>query len=146
VPAVEAEGELVQVVVELVGASSALVRPQHPAFQQRSRAVHPRKADLGRVTARSNRSPFVDESVSGEPVVAQLSIRSDRRAGLDHVLAERSEGVRAGIWYAGKAYPPGALASHLAGDDYDAFVSAAATCARINRIGLEPLEARAGCL
>jgi hypothetical protein len=132
VPAVEAEGELVQVVVELVGASSALVRPQHPSFQQGSRAVHPRKADVGRVAARSNRSPFVDEAVSGEPVVAQPSIRSDRRAGLDHVLAKRSERVRAGIGCAGKAYSTGALASNLAGDDYDALVSAAATCARIN--------------
>jgi len=47
--AVEAEGELVQVVVELLRADGALVGAEQPAFEQRGDAVHARHRDVGGV-------------------------------------------------------------------------------------------------
>jgi hypothetical protein len=94
---VEAEGELVQVVVEVLAGDAALVGAQLPAFQQRGDAMHMRQRDVGRVTARTD----VDHRVAvggltagvGRAVeegIARPGVGSDLRPRCDGALDERA--------------------------------------------------------
>src|SRR6516162_2896433 len=83
--AVEAEGELIEVVVQLGVADGALVGPEDPALEQRGDEVNVRQRDVRGVPARGHVGHHVVEPVAADLVVADPGVGPDLTAA-GHVV------------------------------------------------------------
>src|SRR5712691_3512847 len=83
--AVEAEGELVEVEVELVRPGGALVGAEQPALEQRRDPVDAGHRDVRRVTAGGDAGLMVEKSRIAESAIALPVVGVDNRARRDSV-------------------------------------------------------------
>jgi hypothetical protein len=108
--AVEAEGELVEVEVELVRAEGALVGAELPALEQRGDAVRARHHDMRRLAAGSEAGRVVAKAGRLEAGVALPGIGVDDRAGGGGGADELGQRRLAGIADPGEANTPAGAA------------------------------------
>jgi hypothetical protein len=90
--AVEAEGELVEVVVQLRVTDRSLVGPESPTFDQRGDEVYVRQHDVCGVAAGRHVRHHVPEAVAADVVLASPGVGSDLAAAsnvLEHEVAQR---------------------------------------------------------
>jgi len=90
-PAVEAEGELVQVVVEMLVAHRPLMSAQQPPFEQRGNPVHTGQGDVGRVSAGRDDRRLALIAVLGDLVVALPAVGVNDGTRFDSCPHERGE-------------------------------------------------------
>jgi hypothetical protein len=88
---VEAEGEFVEVEVELLRADRSLVGAEQPALEQRGNAVGARHHDVSGVAAGGDARRLMDEAGCGESAVAVPAIGVDDGAGRDGAADEVAE-------------------------------------------------------
>jgi hypothetical protein len=69
VAAIEAEGEFIQIGIQMRGCNRSLMRAEQPAFEQRSNAMHPRHGNVRRIAAAGNVGHSVPVSLFGKAVV-----------------------------------------------------------------------------
>ena len=67
---IEAEGEFVEVGIQMRGGDRFLVGAEQPAFEQRSNAMYPRHGNVCRIAAAGNVGHPVPISLFGKAVVA----------------------------------------------------------------------------
>ena len=88
--AVEAERELIEVVVELLRADCALVGAEEPTFEQGGDAVDAGHRDVPGVAACLDASSVVDVAGGRERLVAEMTVGRDDASRLDCLLYEGS--------------------------------------------------------
>src|SRR5919106_3088054 len=125
--AVEAEGELVEVEVELAGADRALVGAEQPALQQRGHPVRARHDDVGGVAAGGNAGRVVREAGCREPVVTAPAVGVDERAGHGDIGEEAAQNGCGAVGDAGQPGSATGSARTDLGRDRDDRLLAAAT-------------------
>jgi len=89
--AVEPEGVLVEVGVEVLAADRALVGAEQPPLQQRGDAVYARHDHVRRVAGGADAGRFVVVAVLGDRPVAGPSVGLHRGAGRDRLAHERHQ-------------------------------------------------------
>jgi hypothetical protein len=140
---VEAERELRQVVVEVLGADGALVGAEQPALEQRGDPVDTRHDHVRRVACMRDRGRVVDVASAAEPVVAAVVVGVDDRARLDRLLDRGEQALVADVGDADEPAAPHAgaalldrdLDDHLPGGATATF--AAGDAADVGLIGLD---------
>jgi len=96
--AVEAEGELVKVVGQVLLADGTLMGAQAPALEQRGDAVDARERDVCRLVGRPRHGHAVSEALGGDVRVALPSVGVDEAAGRDGVDDEALEARGIDVW------------------------------------------------
>lgn len=71
---IESKRKLVKVALQMIGLDGALVGAEKPSFEQGSHPVDTGHGDVSRITAIGDDSPSMNQSVSGEIVVATPAI------------------------------------------------------------------------
>src|SRR5438128_431659 len=92
-PPVEAECELVQVVVQMCRAHSTLMGPEQPTLEQRDDAVHPWQTLRCQVVSSSQQRDPMAIALGFQPVVAVPPIGMHEAARRDHVLHKGVQAV-----------------------------------------------------
>jgi len=107
---VEAEGELVQVVVDMVEARRALMSPEQPAFEQGDHQVDARQQLGGScLSAPAQDDGLVVVAGHAEVRVAEVAIGVDQAAALDHRFDEAlhaARGTVAEAFHANSSHAP----------------------------------------
>src|SRR6266545_2748080 len=114
--AVEAEGELVEVVVELLRPHRALMGAEQPALQERGDAVDTRHRHVRGIAGRVEAVPFVRVAGLGDAVVAGVAVAADDAAGLDQIFDRGEEAVGARVGNRSEAHTTHAAPALLHGD------------------------------
>jgi hypothetical protein len=96
-PAVEAEGELVQVLVEMAGSDSTLMGAEKPPLEQRGDEVDTGHDLMAELSALADVGDLVPETIRGQPTVALPAVGVNNRAGFDALLHEAQEVWARGI-------------------------------------------------
>lgn len=118
-PAVEPEGVLIEVGVQMVGADGALVGAQQPAFEQGVGAVNAGHGDVGGVAGGREDGDAVGVAVGGQVAVAGPAVGVHHSAGLDVAFDEAGQGGGVHIGEP-QTHPPVAFrVMDLPGDGHD---------------------------
>lgn len=115
--AIEPEGVLVQVVVELLPGYPSLVDAQKPTLEERGNAMEARKRVRSDLSFMNIAVRLEHTDISGKP------IGDDDRAGGHRLLHELDQSVPGSQGYLLEADPPCAELAPLDGDEYDRLVS-----------------------
>jgi hypothetical protein len=126
VAAVESEGELVQVVVELGVADRALVGAKDPALDQRGDEMHVLQDHMGRVAADRHVGDDVAEAVAADVEVPLPAVGANLTAAGDVVEHEVSQRVLGDVGDPSHPYALGRLVA-LHGDHDDRLAGGATT-------------------
>jgi hypothetical protein len=95
--AVESEGKLIQVVIQMRGSHRSLMRPQQPSFQQRRNSVRQRQQIVSDGGLLSDN--FVGVSASFQAVVAAPSVGAHPAPRRDHAGDSCFQSVAGGVRY-----------------------------------------------
>jgi hypothetical protein len=93
VAAVEAEGEFIEVVVQMLRAHGSLRRPQQPAIQQRRHEVHTGHQFVGWFVALAEEGNLVGVVLLRDVVISPPSVRVNHRPRDDRFFDEGVETV-----------------------------------------------------
>ncbi len=117
-PSVEAERELVQVVVQMRCSDGTLMGAEQSPFEQGDEAVHPRQTFGRKFLLSSQQCDAMAIAGRLEPVVAVPPIGMHEAAGLDRRLHKGLQAVRGPVGDPTHPNPPDAVA-HFFGRDND---------------------------
>ena len=113
---VEAEGELRQVALEVLGRDGASVGAEQPALEQRGHQVDARHDHVRRVADARDRGRVVGVAELADAVVAAVAVGQDDRSRLDRLLDERLQALGLDVRDWGDPDAAGADAVLLDGD------------------------------
>ena len=103
---IEAEGEFVRIVVEMLSREAALVGAQQPPLEEARNQVHARHHLVSRSSAPGDVRDLVLVPLAAELRVAAPGIGVNRRARVDHLLDELVEARLGGVGDRGHADAP----------------------------------------
>ena len=142
--AVEAEGPLVEVGLEVLGADRALQRPGHPALDQREHRVHGRQHLVRLLSRGGHVGRLVLVEAGGRPRVGAPAVGDHPRSRLDAVLEEGAQVAGADVVddrKAGTAEPARGLKLDGGGEQHLAERAAARrACLGTAQVGLIDLD------
>ena len=120
--AVEAEGELVQIVIELGGADSPMVNPQPPPIKETCHPMNSGHDDVGWVAAGGNGLRLVVKADARKCVVGSPAIGSDRRSRAHRRLDEGHEALAGDVLDTRHADTAGAAPADFGGNRDNRFL------------------------
>ena len=128
--AVEAEGELLQVGMQMLGCDGALVGAEDPALQQAGDPMDSRHGDVGRIVGRGQHRLVTCVAVPWQVVVAAPPVSADSRTRGNDGANEGHEVVGGGVGHVAHPDPTEALGvEHLDGDHHHRLGGAATALA-----------------
>jgi hypothetical protein len=102
-PTVEAEGELVQVIVQMGLTDAALMSAKQPPFEKGDHTMHPRQEFEREVGVPSQKRDVMAVAALVHSVVSMPSVRMDDAPGLDDVRDESLQTIGGRIGRSGSA-------------------------------------------
>ena len=118
--AIEAERELVEVVVQMLVADRALVRAEDPTLQKRSNSVHSRHEFVGEFFTSADVGNLVRVALGFDAVVAAPSVGVDYRPRLHGLADEWNQAAGGYVWDSPEADTPDASSILLHRDHHNA--------------------------
>src|SRR5664279_3904705 len=108
--AVEAKGEFVEVVVEMLMLDATVERSHEPSLEQRGDLVNPRHQFMGCFGSAADRTDVVSVTQRGQTGVAPPTVSMDRRTARHCAQDERQQAVGRDVLDAAQPYPADGLA------------------------------------
>ena len=71
---IEAEGEFMEIGIQMRGGNRSVMRAEQPAFEQRGNAMHPRHGNMRRIAAAGNVGYSAPVSLLGKAVITFPSV------------------------------------------------------------------------
>ena len=97
-PAVEAECELIQVVVQMIATDSPMMGTERPPLQQRDYQMNSRQEFTRRFFVPAKKGNLMRVALLSQPVIPEPSIGVNNATGFDGVFDEFSQTVSRCIW------------------------------------------------